>query len=75
MAQFTVDSKVYIPATVTSVTENLDGIFYEVKLRAINKSTTLSVEESDIVARETNITPTDDQSNSEQQGSDTTSEP
>lgn len=59
MAQFSVDSKVYVPATVTQVMENSDGVFYEVKLRAINKTTTLSVEESDIVARETtNTTPT-----------------
>ena len=66
MAQFSVDSKVYIPATVTSVTENADGVFYEVKLRSINKSQVLSVEESDIVARETNTTPSSDETPTEE---------
>lgn len=56
MAQFSVDSKVYVPATVVSLTESNEGTFYEIKLRAINKTTTLNVEESDIVARETTTT-------------------
>lgn len=66
MAQFSVDSKVYIPATVVSLTESGDGVFYEVKLRTINKTTTLSVEESDIVARETNTTPSSDETPTEE---------
>lgn len=77
MAQFTVDDKVYVPATITSVTENQDGVFYDVKFRAINSTKTVSVEESDIVARNTNTnnntntTPTD--STTEQSGTDTQS--
>ena len=56
MAQFALDDKVSIPATVVGVTENQDGIFYELKFRAINTTKTINVEESDIVARNTTTT-------------------
>ena len=76
MAKFAVDDKVYIPATITSLTESNDGVFYELKLRAINSTKILSVEESDIVARETNTntntTPTDTEQPSSEETPTTT---
>lgn len=75
MAKFAVDDKVYIPATITSLTESGDGVFYELKLRAINSTKTLSVEESDIVARESNTTPTTDTEQPSTEDTTTTTDP
>lgn len=63
MAKFSLDEKVSIPATVVGINESQDGIFYDVKFRAINSTKTISVEESDLVTNTTSTTdetPTDE---------------
>lgn len=61
MAKFNVGDKVFIPGTVVSITSDETGVYYEVKLKANNKLTSLHCEEEDLNEVTTaSTTPTED---------------
>lgn len=49
MAKFNVGDKIFIPGTVVSCTLDESGDYYEVKVKANNKLTTIHCEEEDLV--------------------------